>query len=58
MKGKRGQSTLEYIIVFTAIVAGILLIAYNTLKPGLQKVYDQSNTELDEAATRFGNLNP
>lgn len=58
MKGKRGQSTLEYIIVFTAVVAGILLVAYSTLKPGLQQVYTQSNTELNDAADRFGALQP
>lgn len=56
MLGKRkGQSTLEYIIIFTAIVAGILLFAYSTIKPAVQSVLNASADKIINATANFSN---
>lgn len=52
---RKGQSTLEYIIVFTAIVAAILGIAYTTLKPAVQGVMTSAANKITNAADAFGN---
>lgn len=60
---KKAQSTLEYIIIFVAIVAAVFVLAYRTLKPGVEKVINASAREMGDAAGRFsispdGNNNP
>ncbi|MGD0336994.1 MAG: class III signal peptide-containing protein [Candidatus Omnitrophota bacterium] len=53
-KGRqKGQSTLEYIIVFAAIVVAVLLIAYNTLKPAVIGVMNASATKITNASATF-----
>jgi hypothetical protein len=54
MLGKRrGQSTLEYIAVFAAIVAAILVFAYTKMKPAVEGVMDSSANGITSAASRF-----
>ncbi|MDD5166731.1 MAG: hypothetical protein PHQ57_05020 [Candidatus Omnitrophica bacterium] len=36
LRVKKGQSTLEYVIVFTAIVAGIIIFANTVMKNKVQ----------------------
>jgi hypothetical protein len=36
LRFKKGQSTLEYVIVFTAIIAGIILFANTVMKNKVQ----------------------
>ena len=50
---KRGQSTLEYIAVFAAIVGAIIVFAYTKLKPALQNVMDSSATKISTATSNF-----
>jgi uncharacterized protein (UPF0333 family) len=53
-QNKKGQSTLEYVIVFTAIVAAIILAATTFIKPAMKGIYAQTNTSLTAAGTSFG----
>ncbi|MDD5292666.1 MAG: hypothetical protein PHY46_05770 [Candidatus Omnitrophica bacterium] len=58
MKGKRnrqGQSTVEYVIVFTAIAAAIIFAAVNIIKPAVNNTYVQAGESIDRGATFFGN---
>ena len=52
---KVGQSTLEYVIVLTAIVAAILFAATQFIKPGVNRIYDETGTKLNDTATVFAN---
>lgn len=50
MKIKRGQSTLEYVIILAAVIGAIILVA-TALKPKLQDTYsglgDKMKTKVD-----------
>lgn len=50
---KKGQSTLEYITVFAAIVAAIVIFAFAKLKPAVENVMDSTSTKITDAATSF-----
>jgi len=53
LRKKRGQSTLEYIAVFAAIVGAIIVFAYAKVKPAVQNVMDSSVTKINDAASDF-----
>jgi PDZ domain-containing secreted protein len=53
LRTKKAQSTLEYIIIFVAIVAAVFMLAYKTLKPGVQKVITASADQMGAAADKF-----
>jgi len=57
LKRKKGQSTLEYIIVFVAIVAAIMLTAWAFLGPTMNKVMNSAAGRINNAATAFGSAN-
>ena len=46
---KKGQSTLEYIIIFTAIVGAILLAANTVLKPKVGNMIEHVTSEAENA---------
>lgn len=50
---RRGQSTLEYITIFAAIVAAILVFAYAKLKPAVENVMDSAATKIQTATDTF-----
>ncbi|MBU1124502.1 MAG: class III signal peptide-containing protein [Candidatus Omnitrophica bacterium] len=50
---RKGQGTLEYITVFAAIVAAILIFAYAKLKPAVETVMDSSADKITTAAETF-----
>lgn len=50
-----GQSTLEYVIVLTAIVAAILFAASQFIKPSVNKVYSDAGNTINRSGTLFGN---
>ena len=52
---KVGQSTLEYVIVLTAIVAAILFAAAQFIKPSVNKVYSDAGITLNASGTLFTN---
>ncbi len=48
-KGKKAQSTLEYIIIFTAIVGAVLLAANAIIKPKMQNIIEHTATQAETA---------
>ncbi|MDO8748254.1 MAG: hypothetical protein Q7J72_03945 [Candidatus Omnitrophota bacterium] len=52
---RKGQSTLEYITVFAAIVAAIVIFSYSTLKPAVQNMMNASATKINNATSSFTN---
>lgn len=50
---KKGQSTLEYVIIITAIVAGIIFAATKYLKPRVQNAMDHATDEMESGVERI-----
>jgi len=50
---KKGQSTLEYITVFAAIVAAIVIFSYSNLKPAVENMMNASATKINNATSNF-----
>ena len=46
---KKGQSTLEYIIVLTAIVAAIIVAANTIIKHRIGNIFDHVGTQAETA---------
>ncbi|MFC1708474.1 hypothetical protein ACFL2J_00240 [Candidatus Omnitrophota bacterium] len=55
LKGKRGQSTVEYVIVFTAIAVAIIFAASQIITPALNDTYDEAAEGIRAGADYFGN---
>ena len=53
--GERGQSTVEYVIVFTAIAAAIIFAAVTIIRPAVNKTYNQAGGRIEAGADYFGN---
>ena len=53
LRKRKGQSTMEYIVLFTAVVAAILAFAYTSLKGGVKRVLVESGSKIDAAADKF-----
>lgn len=49
LRREKAQSTLEYIIVFSAIVAAILVFAYSKMKPAVEQVFNSSAAKITNA---------
>ena len=52
----KGQSILEYITVFTAIVAVIVLLAMTKLKPAISHLLDNAAAKIQNSGTNFGGV--
>jgi hypothetical protein len=46
--GKHGQSTLEYVLIWTAIVGAILLGANTFLRPAVENAVDVTSQKMEE----------
>ena len=53
IKGKKAQSTLEYILVLTAIVGVIIYAAVTWIKPAVEKSLENANTAIGKAADKI-----
>jgi len=53
LRGKKGQSTLEYIIIFSVIVVAVFILAYKALSPGVGRVMNKSADGMKDAVNRF-----
>ncbi len=53
LSNKKAQSTLEYITLFTAIVAAIVILAYAKLQPAVNSMLDASAGKITAAAENF-----
>ena len=47
----KGQSTLEYVAVFSVIVLAIAAAAYTALRPALEKLIDNSAARIEKGAS-------
>lgn len=54
IRKRNGQSTLEYIALFTAVVAAIAIMAYSKLKPAVESILDSAANKITQAAGNFG----
>lgn len=45
---KKGQSTLEYVIILAAIIGAIIFVSTTLLKPKLQSTYDTLTTKMQD----------
>ena len=50
--GERGQSTLEYILVVAAVLAGIIAIVTLAMKPAMNKTVQDSADTISAAADK------
>lgn len=50
-----GQSTVEYVIVFTAIAAAIIFAAVTIIKPAVNKTYNEAGASIEKGGQYFGN---
>jgi hypothetical protein len=53
MRSRKGQSIVEYIVVWSALIAVILVMAYAMLQPGQTKVLERSKVVLENASLAF-----
>jgi Flp pilus assembly pilin Flp len=53
LRSKRGQSTLEYIIILTAIVAAIIVVANTVVKDKVTGIFTHVSTEAENAANKI-----
>jgi len=51
LKQKKAQSTLEYIIIFTAVIGAILLAANTIIKPKMNNMLDHVATQAETAVS-------
>jgi len=49
----KAQSTLEYIVVFTSIIALILFATKNWIKGAVEKTFTDANTAMGKAANKL-----
>lgn len=54
LRQKKGQSTVEYVIVFTAIAVAIIFAASTIITPAVNKTYTQAGAKIGAAANFFG----
>ena len=53
MHKKRGQSTLEYIVLFAVIVAAVLAFTWLRMRPAVDRVMQSSADRITDAADNF-----
>ena len=53
LRKRKGQSTLEYITLFAAIVAAVLLFAWNFMRPAVGNVMGAAANKITNAAKTF-----
>jgi len=53
MLRKKGQSTLEYVIILTAIVAGIIYAATKFVKPKVESSLEHVSGEMENAVSKI-----
>ena len=52
MLNRKGQSTLEYVIIITAIIAAVILGATTFLKPRVESSLDHVTTQMQSGVER------
>ena len=54
LRKKKGQSTVEYVIVFTAIATALIFAAINIIKPAVNSTYSEAGSSINRAGSYFG----
>jgi hypothetical protein len=57
-KHSKAQSTLEYIVVFTAVVGLIIYAAVTWIKPGVEHSLENANATITGSSKLIGNITP
>lgn len=52
-KNKRGQSTVEYVIVFTAIAAALIYAATQVIQPTVNQIYTDAGQSINQSGSYF-----
>lgn len=53
---KVGQSTLEYVIVLTAIIAAILFAAAQFIKPAVNQIFNEAGNRMNASGQLISNM--
>lgn len=53
LKGKKGQSILEYVVVLTAIIATIIAVGAPAIQRAVRQTIDDSERAVVDASTRL-----
>lgn len=53
VRNKKGQSTVEYVIVFTAIAAAIIFAATNIIQPAVNSTYSDLGNSITKGGSYF-----
>ncbi len=53
MKKRKGQSILEYVIIFAAIVAAVIFGAKTFIQPAVQKVMQDASSAMETATGKL-----
>ena len=54
MLRKKAQSTLEYLIILSAITGAIILFATNTFKGRVETIYENATEAMDTMSSKVG----
>ncbi len=53
LKKKQGQSTLEYLLILTGIVAAIIVATQNVVKPTVANMFNKVTNEAQNAVNHI-----
>ena len=53
IRKKKGQSTLEYVVVFSVIVLGIAAAAYTAIQPAVENLMDRTGEKITAEGDRL-----
>lgn len=53
MKKRKGQGILEYVVILTAIVAAIIVVATSIMPAAVENTFTEAGTTLDNAAAKW-----
>ncbi len=53
LRRKKGQSTLEYVLILSAIIAAVLFAAYQFLRPRLQSGLNRATNQMEVQINRI-----
>ncbi|MBU0504002.1 MAG: hypothetical protein ABH882_02070 [Candidatus Omnitrophota bacterium] len=56
MKKRRGQSILEYVIIFAAVVAAVILGARTLIKPAVEQGMKDTASAMNTATGKLTNI--
>lgn len=53
IRKKKGQSTMEYVVVFSVIVLAIAAAAYTAIQPGIENLMNKTGDKIEAEANRI-----